>query len=98
MSSLDRSKANRIYSNEFNLQEEDWQNIYLLPHKIPFCNKAKEFQFKVLHRYLGTNQLLFKIGKVESPRCNFCFLYEQNIEHLLVFCNISRNFWLQVSN
>jgi hypothetical protein len=59
---FDRSKANRIYSKDFNLREEDWQNIYLLSHKIQVCNKAKEFQFTVLHRYLGTNKLLFKIG------------------------------------
>ena len=94
----DKSKANITYSQQFNITENEWEQIYFLPYRVNVSNKAKEFQYKVLHRYLGTKLLLYKIGKLDTPRCNLCYLYEQNVEHLLVFCNIAHNFWLKVSN
>ena len=57
------SKANSVYSKDFNLQEQDWQSIYLLSHKIQVCNKAKEFQFEVLPRYLGQRNFCLNLEK-----------------------------------
>ena len=73
-----------------------WENIYSLPHELLKCNKTKELQYKILHRYIGTNKLLFKIGKAASARCVFCELYDDDIEHLFFDCLVSKNFWIQV--
>ncbi len=37
-----------------------WEDVYNLPRKATKLNKLKDFQYKVLHRYLPTNSLLFK--------------------------------------
>ena len=34
----------------------------------------------------------------DSAKCDFCFLYDQTIEHLFFDCFVIMNFWLQVSN
>ena len=36
-----------------------WEDVYNLPRKVTKLNKLKCFQYKVLHRYLPTNSLLF---------------------------------------
>ena len=79
---LDVSKANVDYSNEYNINDEKWKLIYKLPHTIKISNKIKELQYKILHGYVATNKLLYKIKQIGSPRCDFCFLYTQTIKHL----------------
>ena len=95
---MDRSKANTTYSNKYKLNKDEWKKIYLLPFELNVYNKSKELQYKILHKYVATNKLLFKIGKVDSARCNFCFLYEQDIEHIMYDCIYVRNFWFKVED
>ena len=52
--------------------------------------------YKILHNFVATNKLLYKIGKVDSPRCNFCQLYDQDTQHLFYHCMVVRNFWFRV--
>ena len=72
-----------------------WNNIYSLPHDILKCNKTRELQYKLLHRYIGTNKLLFKMKKHDSPRCSFCEIYSESIEHLFYNCTESKIFWIR---
>ena len=72
-----------------------WSNIYLLPHDILKCNKIKELQYKILYRYIGTNKFLYNIGKVTSPRCSFCELYMETLEHIFCECLEIKNFWIE---
>ena len=53
----------------------------------------KEFQYKILNKYLPTNKLLYAMKKIDSPRCNFCFLYTQTISHMFNKCIPVRNIW-----
>ena len=52
--------------------------------------------FKLLHRFLGTNSLTYKIGKNDSPRCVNCNLYEEKIEHLFHHCVNVKQIWSKV--
>ena len=45
----------------------DWEKIYLLPSKVTLHTRLLEFQNKILNRILYTNEMLFKIKKVDSP-------------------------------
>ena len=92
----DVSKAYKYYSEHYDITEKEWADIYSLPHQLKIDNKVMETHYKIVHRYLATNKLLHKIGKIESPRCNLCFIYTQDIEHMLYSCNIVRNFWFQL--
>ena len=63
--------AQSKYSEKYNYQL-DWQKIYCNPFRVTVDSKSREFQFKVLHRYLATNEFLHKIGLVSSCLCTFC--------------------------
>ncbi len=93
---LCKSKACLKYSEYFEISEEEWKDFFMLPHKAGVTNKEKEAQFKIIHGYVATNHLLYKMNFVTSPRCNFCFLYHQNINHLLFECMEVKNFWFGV--
>ena len=53
-------------------------------------------QFKILHRIIGVNKFLHTIKKSESPRCDFCQLQIESIEHLFFECPLIKTFWMQV--
>lgn len=63
------------------------------------CTKdmiIKELQFKILHRYLPTNSLLFKMKKIESQKCTFCNIYNESILHIFYDCFEVKNLWLTI--
>ena len=78
------------------LNEESWKHVYVLPHLVMKNNKIKELQYKILFRYIGTNKLLHRINKIDSPRCSFCAMYIESIEHLFYECFVVKDFWLKV--
>ena len=80
----------------YNFDTGKWKQIYSLPHILKVDNKIEELQYKILHRYVATNKLLYKIGKRDSPRCNQCFLYPETIPHMFYECNVIRNFWFRI--
>ena len=51
--------------------EEMWNMIYEIPFTYLVDNKLVELQYKILHRSVATNKLLYKMGKVQSPTCDF---------------------------
>ena len=53
--------------------------------------------FKILHNYVATNKLLYKMKIINSPRCNFCNLYEQTTQHLFCDCFVVKTFWFHVT-
>ena len=71
-----------------------WSDIFKIPFNLKIDNRIKEFHFKILHRVIGLNKLLYKMNIVSSPRCYFCFLYNETIEHIFVNCLVVKTFWL----
>ena len=65
--------AMKKYDKVFNTDTVhlDWEKIYLLPSKVTLHTRLREFQFKILNRILYTNEMLFKMKKVDSPWCYF---------------------------
>lgn len=45
-------------------------------------SKLQWLQYRIIHRILGTNQFLHKIGIKESDKCDFCGEETETIEHL----------------
>ena len=66
-------------------------------HILPFwCSKEtklREFQFKLLHRRIATNDFLYKIGIKQSDSCTFCGEATENLVHLLWSFKYSNAFW-----
>ena len=74
------------------------KNIYLYePRSATLDSKTREFQYKCLSRIVFTNKALYKMSVVDSLMCNFCGKSEESLEHLFIYCEISKNFWLLVT-
>ena len=58
--------------------------------------KMREFQFKLLNKYLATNAFLYKIGVVSSPVCSFCEKKNESLKHIFIHCNYTAEFWAEV--
>jgi len=55
------------------------------------------FQYRILHRILGTNSLLFKMNIIGSNLCTFCKMSSETIEHLFHDCQLVLDFWKMLS-
>ena len=60
--------------------------------------ELRYFQFKILHRYIGVNENLYKFGYVDSNLCTFCNVEIESIPHLFWQCDISTRFWKDVQD
>ena len=66
------STAQGKYMEQFLNVDLNWQEIYNLPFKVLI--DSREFQYRILHRFLTTSSFLYKIGLIASPLCTFCGL------------------------
>ena len=82
----------------FNVWDVNWREIYLIPFKSSLSTKLRYFQFKILHRYLAVNKLLFQMGIKDSDLCTFCDNITEDIPHLFWECPEIRVFWEHVQN
>jgi len=90
-------KAKAKYSTKFiELDNLSWENIFNIPIALKCDNKLKELQFKILHRIFPVKYFLFKIKQVDSPKCFFCDIYDETLEHLFANCMLVKTFWLQL--
>ena len=84
------------YNAQFASDELDWKNMYSLPHRVALDAKSREFQYKLLYKYLATNVLLSKIGIIPSSACSFCGEADESLEHLFGTCHYTTKFWAEV--
>ena len=61
-------------------------------------NIIKELQYKIIHKYIATEKLLFKMNKSASRLCNFCNQEVQDIENLFWNCVIVKNIWFKFTD
>ena len=89
--------AQYYFENIFKSSDFNWKKIYFLIRNTTLGTKARMFQYKVLHKRntLYVNKMLFKFGKVISPRCSFC---EETIIHLFHDCSIVKRIWNQLKS
>ena len=90
-----RSKFNSVYNISGII---DWKNIYLLPGRVTLDTRTRAFQYKILNLILYTNRILYKMNLVPSPMCTFCRDHEETLEHVLISCTYTKNFWLSVTS
>ena len=51
------------------------------------------FLYKILYNILPTNSLLYKMGKVGTPKCPHCEHESQDIKHMFLNCQCVKDFW-----
>ena len=67
--------------------------VYKLPFSCTKIPKLINFQFKLLHRHLATNDFLKKIGIRPGDLCTFCRDGEESLIHLFWSCRETNRFW-----
>jgi hypothetical protein len=63
------------------------KETYSLPFITTKSSKLQWFQYRIIHRILGTNSLLYKISKKPNDKCSFCSEVER-IEHIFWSCKM----------
>ena len=57
---------------------------------------SRAFQYKLMHDILPVNYKLYKWKKLDSPRCSYCFIQNETIEHLFYQCTVAITFYRQI--
>ena len=79
-----------------NINEVNWEFVYILSNDCSLDNTLKMFQYKLLHRTIPTNAFLYKCRLVETELCAFCGETRETLLHLFCDCNIVKNIWLKI--
>ena len=58
----------------------------------------KWFQIKIIHRCIGTNIVLQKMGVTENDLCNFCNTSKDSIIHMFWQCIFVQRFWNELAD
>ena len=75
------------------ISETDLPHLYLIPFTVTSETKISMFQYKILHNILPTNSLLYKMEKVDTPKCPHSEHQSQDIKHMFLNCQGVKDFW-----
>jgi hypothetical protein len=78
------------------MEENEWKRYNRLPFQCSINTKLQSFQYKIIHRILGTRKVLKLYNIVEDDYCLFCQNDTETISHLFVDCQIVQNLWVNV--
>ena len=90
------TRSQEKWSGDSELENDvaiDWRSVYRLPFNCTKITKLITSQFKLLHRWLATNDFLKKIDIKNNDRCTSSELELENLTHLFWFCTVTSNFW-----
>ena len=77
---------------------DSWSTIYKICFHTLRDNTFIWFQYRVLHRILGVQQLLYKIKLSNTENCRLCNEHSETILHLFSDCQESNNLWKNVTS
>ena len=83
------AKWSRLLGTTFS--DLEWKRIFNICNRTIIDNEIKWFQYKIIHKILGTNSLLFKIAISDSNLCRFCKETEETDYQLFYNCQIIKN-------
>jgi len=88
--------SQKAWENILKCGELSWKKYYMLTSKATHEVKSREFQYKILHRILPTNDVLFKMKIANDNKCTFCRLHAETLLHLFVECDYTQELWNNV--
>ena len=75
-----------------------WKRIFFLCFNTILDNKLIWFQYKLLYQILGTNKLLYQIGRYKENACQICNTDTETITHLFTTCEVAKQLWADLNN
>ena len=80
------------------ISPETLRDAFINIYKLTISSSIRAFQYKLLHRILPNNHLLY-IWKIKnSESCSFCGQEVETFMHLFTDCFVVQNFWLDVKD
>ena len=79
-----QSKWSKLILND--ASSEEWGKIFSVCFETISDNEIIWFQYRILHKILGTKNMLFKMSITETNLCRNCGLVEETIEHIFFRC------------
>ena len=73
-----------------------WKDICMNIYKTTVDQFTRAFQYKLMHDILPVNYKLYKWKILDSPRCSYCFIQNETIEHLFCHCTVAITFYRQI--
>ena len=74
----------------------DWKTVHYMSFYSTKSSKLHWFQYRIIHRILGTNKFLFKIKIKQSDKCTFCSEVTEDIEHIFWTCHKIADLWIRL--
>ena len=82
--------------SQFSFTDVELRNIFSRVKGSILCSKLREFQFKLLHGAVYTNENLFKFGFTSDDLCSFCKQEVETYPHLFLKCQLVHSLWEKV--
>ena len=79
--------------NHFDFSKKEISQIFIRIRTTTILPKVREFQYKLLHGAIYTNEHLFKFGFVDNNYCSFCKGTPESYEHLFWVCRDVKALW-----
>lgn len=90
------TKSQQKWEREFQDIELKWKVLYSIPAYCCSNTKLHWFQYRILHRILATNNLLWKYKIKRDNLCSFCKKFPETLEHLFWYCDEVQDFWEKI--
>ena len=92
------TKAFQKFENIFktNMSQEYYTKAFEQLYKFTISTKLRDFQYRLLHNVLVTNEKLSKWGIQDNNLCTFCNNTPETIDHLMLTCPFSKIIWNHV--
>ena len=94
--SISTTQAQQKWLRECDIEDDEcikWPETYQLAFKCSTSTRLVEFQYKILHKRISTNEFLVKIGLQDDPNCSFCKDEPEKFSHLFWSCPKVTAFW-----
>ena len=78
---------------DFNPNKKWWVKHNNMVRTLSTDISLRWFQYRIIHRILGTNSFLYKIRVIDSNLCTFCNEQPETILHLFWSCPKSSQIW-----
>lgn len=85
--------SQKRHKDEFNIQDNEWSEIYLMPFKSSYDVRTRIFQYKINLNCLMTNTRLYKMNIIDNEYCTHCNNFLETTRHLFWDCIHAVKIW-----
>ena len=91
--SMRPQRAQTAWEDQLRVRNLQWDGVYRDIYQCTNDFKLLWLQFRILHRILPSNRLLFHFKILQSDQCKRCGRAREDILHMLWQCPGSQRFW-----